>query len=394
MSDFYAILGIPRTATSTEIRMAYKRMAMQYHPDRNAGDKEAEEIFKIINEAYHTLSDPLRKARYDQQGTTHDRQVIYDDAREQEMKRRRYYEMRHAQQNKYVIDKNYYRIQALAFFGFFLMAGIAFAIANIGSYFFRQHQEEAFRETTIKLNRVNGLFDSGRVAEAFDLMALLREDDPLETRFIFARDSLVDALRKRAEKHYHERQYKDAIGQFMLLQHYESPTRVQTLQMIANTQYYLGNYAEAIRAMKHLHSQDARNLELIYSIARINLDNLENPEEAKQYFTLGKKLFRENMIEIYGEAFEMQLEPANAPDVYFEIYLGSARANLMLQQYDEALTDSDLAIYLRRTRVEGYDVKMKVCASAKKRQLLCETVALALALKSAEAPAFRRQYCR
>jgi curved DNA-binding protein len=66
--DYYQILGVPRTASAEEIRSAYRKLAMKYHPDRNPNDKQAEERFKEINEAYQALSDPQKRARYDQVG--------------------------------------------------------------------------------------------------------------------------------------------------------------------------------------------------------------------------------------------------------------------------------------------------------------------------------------
>jgi len=65
MKDYYSILGVPRNATQEEIKEAYKRLAKKYHPDRNPGDKTAEEKFKEINEAYQVLSDPQKRAQYD-----------------------------------------------------------------------------------------------------------------------------------------------------------------------------------------------------------------------------------------------------------------------------------------------------------------------------------------
>ncbi len=66
--DFYSILGITKNATAAEIKKAYRKKAIEYHPDKNPGDTKAEEMFKKAAEAYEVLSDPNKKARYDQYG--------------------------------------------------------------------------------------------------------------------------------------------------------------------------------------------------------------------------------------------------------------------------------------------------------------------------------------
>lgn len=66
--DYYECLGLPRNASEDEIKKSYRRLAMQFHPDRNPGDKEAEELFKEAAEAYEVLRDPQRRAIYDQYG--------------------------------------------------------------------------------------------------------------------------------------------------------------------------------------------------------------------------------------------------------------------------------------------------------------------------------------
>ena len=66
--DFYEVLGVEKTASADEIKKAYRKAAMKYHPDRNPGDKEAEAKFKEAGEAYEVLSDDDKRSRYDQFG--------------------------------------------------------------------------------------------------------------------------------------------------------------------------------------------------------------------------------------------------------------------------------------------------------------------------------------
>lgn len=66
--DYYKVLGVDKNASQEDIKKAYRKLAVKYHPDKNVGDKQAEEQFKLINEANEVLSDPEKRKKYDQLG--------------------------------------------------------------------------------------------------------------------------------------------------------------------------------------------------------------------------------------------------------------------------------------------------------------------------------------
>lgn len=76
--DYYGILGINKAASQEEIKKAYRKLAKKYHPDTNQGDKQAEETFKDVGEAYEVLSDPEKREKYDNFGSAADFQNGYD----------------------------------------------------------------------------------------------------------------------------------------------------------------------------------------------------------------------------------------------------------------------------------------------------------------------------
>ena len=392
MQDFYEALGVSRTASQAQIKAAFKKMAMRYHPDRNPGNKQAEETFKFLNEAYHTLSDPIKRSRYDSR--FHIITEELNDAYWQEIKRKRYQQWRQSRDAHYRLDKNYFKIQGLAFLVFLLIAGFCFAVINTAHYYVRQQQMEKWRVNSLQLKQVNGLFGEGKFHDAFTMIRSMEERDPLDFRFGFVRDSLVSALRKKADDEYGQKDFTAAVAHYLVLKNNEHPVRYETLENMSMCQYYLGNYKEALEALKHLHNQQPGDLGLVYKIGVINLEKLDNPHEALQYFSIGKKLFKENLSRVYGNAFQIVMNPQDVPDIYTSIFKGRAIANMKVGNFEEAVTDCNWAIYLRQADAEGYYLRAMANIGTRNYPSVCEDVLKARQMGWEEAGAIGNRYCR
>ncbi len=397
MRDYYEDLGIARTAGAGEIRTAFKRLAKLYHPDRNPANKEAEELFKVINEAYHTLSNSAKKGQYDLKlyglMQVYNYNYNYNDLSVDEIKKNRYYRWKQTQERRYKFDKNYFRIQGLAFLVFLIIAGFCFSIIHTAHYYVRKQQLEKYTANNQYLKKVDGLFGSEHFDDAFKMIYSLEEKDPLEYRFSFAKDSLVDALRKKADLEFRMHDFSAAISHYQILKNHEHPIRYETLQNISMCQYYLGNYAESLQALKHLHNQDPHNLALIYQIGMINMEKIGNAEEALHYFTLGKKLFKQNLSHVYGSAFQIVMNPSDAPDIYYHVFLARAQANFKLQNYKDAITDCNWAIFLRRDQADPYYLRAMAAINLNDMRNVCEDLTKAKQFGIMNIDRLKRRHC-
>lgn len=393
MADFYEILGLNQSADAAQIRAAYKRLAMKYHPDHNPGNPQAEEMFKVINEAYHTLSDPLKKSRYDSRFTSVPR---YEEEvwREREARRKRYHQWQERQTKRYVFDAHYFKIQGLAFLVFIVMSGISFAIFHAANYFLTAKYREEWEQSRQLVQEVNTLFGSGKVGEAIEKISTLYESKPRDLQISHARDSLVNELRRQAEQYFNMQIYDESLPLLIHLDKYEYPHREETVRKISVCQYRLGLYNDALVSFTKLYQQQPWNLDLIYMIAIIHTKHFNNHEEALKYFETGKKLFKENMTEIYGEAFTVVMNPADIPEVYSNIFAGSAELNIEFKYYREAVKDLNWAIYLRPENAEPYKMRALAQVKVKRHASVCKDLEQAKKLGADGIPELQNKYCR
>lgn len=398
MADYYQLLGISTHASPTEIRAAYKKLAMLYHPDRSPDNKEAEELFKLINEAYHVLADPVQKTIYDT-GLAYSKQTQQKTAHKTSAYWKKYHRMRYdqwqqAQQNTYTFDKRYFRIQALAILVFLLIAGFSFGIINIFEYIKNEEIKNNQRVNREFISQANILFNSGKEEEALLKIRQWQTQSPADFVFNFAEDSLLTVLRNKANLLFKQLSFEEAGKHYKILQRLETPSSLLTLQRVAECEYRLGQFQSSINILKQLLEVQPNNIDYIYRSAIIYQDNLHDLERAYYYLTLARKHFKERMASLYGEAFEVVMDPTLVHEMYYDIFWRRAEVTWLLKKFDETEKDCSWAIILRPQNGQPYFYRALASIELGINSRLCSDLQRATQLGNTDSKKLLKSYCK
>lgn len=356
MKNYYSILGIRSTANVAEIKAAYKKLAKAYHPDKNPDHADAEEKFKLINEAYHTLTDYSKRSRFDTLFQTPSPQYRKNYPRERQSNSSSYNQPRQ-QEKYYKIDKTYFRNQGLTLLIIVAIAGLCFTVVQSFQYYSDLKETRQHDSVTGNLYSVDSLFSVGKVNEAFSILHSLKEKGWIDFRIQNTHDSLVSELRRRAAMKYESQQFSSAITDYFLLHQYQEPKQLETTLKIAQCQYALENYYEAILVLKEIGKERPNDLELLYEISLIYLNNIHDANEALHYLSKGKGLIQQSSMQKIGDSFQLSINPEDAPEIYYEIFEASAEANVVVGNFNEVIKDCNFAINLRPLKRRCYTLR-------------------------------------
>ncbi len=393
MHNYYSILGIRLTASLAEIKSAYKKLAKIYHPDKNPGNAAAEEKFKVINEAYHVLIDYTERARYDRQfESTHTTHRHYDYKRTSWNQPR---QPNHREERPYYkVDRTYFKNQGLAVLTFIVIGGFCLMITQSIRYIYNQKKAKEYNHSSTTLRQVNALFSSGKIKEAFGVLNNHQENGLIDSRFRITYDSLLNQLQNRAQVKYKNQHFSGAITDYLTLRQMEKTKALETTLKIAQCQYALENYNEAVLELQSLISKHPNDCELLYEISLIYLNDIHNPEEALQYLSKGKMLIQKKSMVKKDSSFQFTVDPEDTPDVYFEIFEASAETNIALNRFEDATEDCTIAIYLRPTRGELYKLRAMCNVGNNKKERACADLEKAEQLRVENITELKNKYCQ
>jgi len=403
MQDYYEILGVTSTASSDEIRKAYKKLALIYHPDRNQGDSRAEDRFKLINEAYQTLSDPIRKNRYDflrEYGSaasalfdTVEHQPKYERQRTYPPYTRHYSPDNSGPYTQYKVDKKYFR-------DLFMTLGIFFLISTmiVGFYEFQEYASdrqilEIRQQNHVLLQEARENFVKGEYRKALDKVSSLNVRYPHESSYDKEFRGMMNQLSDLAQTQFDAGQYVRAAEHYEIIKDFEEPMNLNTWYRIAMCHYKAGDYRKATHAMDYILMRDRQNIPLLLQIAGIYDSDLNQPQQALGYYDEAKALFKKFQATSYGEAFELIMSAEETPDIYFELFMKRADLHMRLQNYEEAIKDCNWSILLRPERVAPYLMRARAFSMEGVDFRACEDWESAAALGSHEAERLLRVNC-
>lgn len=366
MKDYYKILGVPRSSGEEVIKAAFKKLAIKFHPDKNPGNSYAEEQFKLVNEAYQTLSNTAKKARYDSILNYTYRTEIYTKTAhssspgQQKDVYNRYgkYNWRNAPKYKkrkvYVYDKEYFKNQFLALVVISIIAAIIMGVQWYDG--FSEEQKIAAMKEDIKkrLSDIRQAFQDEKYEEALTSVTELEAEYPYEGEIDVARNQLIENIRQVSESSFANHEYQQALDGFNIIKDVKKNPWISVYHRIATCQKELALYNKAVITLDFIMRTDLETIDLNMEIGDIYMDRLNQPNDAIRYYDRAKIIFKEHQTQIYGEAFELVIQPEHVPDLYFDVFMSRARANMELGNSEEALTDYNWAISLRPDRNDLY----------------------------------------
>ena len=406
MLNYYELLGVSSTASANDIKKAYKKLAIIHHPDKNAGDLKAEENFKQINEAYQVLSDPEKRARYDlilEYG--HMAYTAFEQSREEPQRRRPPIYPRYARfksyggtefgrQGEYQIDRKYFRDLFLSLGLFAVLSGFFLGFYWLHDSISQREMIRIREESLSQLTEAENIFYTGEYRKALDQVATLAVKIPREERYQQARDMMLNFLRNEARNDFNRGDYSQSAEKYGIVKDFEEPLNLNTWYQIAMCHYQMGEYRKAVHALDYILIRDRNNISLLLEIAGIYDHNLNETETALKYYDDAKSLFKRFQATSYGEAFELVMPVEKAPDIYFELFMKRADINDRMQNYEEAITDCNWAIFLRPSMVPPYMLRARLYMKEQRVNEACKDWTKAAELGNEEAGELIQNNCR
>lgn len=379
MINYYSILEVPESATQSEIKAAFKRLAVCFHPDKHSGNPEMEERFKEVNQAYQVLSNPYEKARYDLQ-MQYGQSTSYYAPPQPPPRPPRPKNYRPRYKEPEINWKENWIATGYAFAFTFIMAAIVMTGITIKNYIDEKNLEELLTKRRNLFEEAQGKYRVGQVDDAMitlnSLGNFMEQEQDMETY----KEKLLESFIYEAEHHYNRGIYEDAIYYYELIENYAPRNPLPLKEHLAMSYRKAGQPDRCLKVIKELLIVNYRKMELYLLMAEIERDDLNDIEDARRYFEVASDLAIERYKAIYGEAYPLMITARSLPDAHYHLYTGLADIYLQTKAYDRAVKATKWNINVWPDSVQNYVIAAKGYAMTNRSRQACEKLTEARSL--------------
>lgn len=361
MKDHYATLEIASDASPADIRSAFKKLAVQYHPDKNGGDVAMEERFKEINHAYQVLSSPYEKARYDLQRSFGFQQPAPEPPPPPYQKPPPYwYEQTRHYKPHAPIDYRENWIATLYAFGFTLiMATIVMGVMYTYRYLENRELNELLAHRREQFELAKEKYRVGEVDQALVLINELGKLRPSERDIAEYKKALYESFARAAEDAFNKHDFLQTIYYLELIEKYAPSKPLPYKEILADAYLASGLTEQAIHTLRELLPQDYRTLALYVKLARIYQNEMDDPQEALQYYETASNLAIKNYKATYGEGYPLVISGRQLPKEHYQLYTGLALALLQNGHVERSIKAAQWNIRMWPDSVANYILAAK-----------------------------------
>jgi curved DNA-binding protein CbpA len=356
MTNYYHVLGLNEDATQVEIKAAFKKLAVKYHPDKHAGRVDMEEKFKEVNQAYQVLSDPYEKSRFDlklkyQQFADHQPQTNPFGYQRTHGHRKRYYAPPR------VDYKTNARATLYAFaFTFVIALVVMIGIWAKESYDAKKFEERMEARRALYMEARTS-FNNGDFHDAFDKMSNFKHFVTQEKDIRLFKESMIDAMISFGDQYYFDQDYEEAIRYYELIQEFQPDNPFFPQKKRLAYAYKVTNQTEkSIGLLEEFLLHEFELIGTIAELAAINKEILKDYKTSKEYYDLGHNLAVKRYKRFYGEGYPLVIKAKYLPESHYRLYAGLADNYLRMENYRMAIKAADWNKYVWPDSAEAYIV--------------------------------------
>ena len=365
MENYYHTLGLEDSADLRTIKSAFKKLAVKYHPDKNPNNKQAEENFKRVNEAYQTLSNPQLKAAYDlllinykyqvelekQRRTFHNvsrQHQTYTTTSATPRSNKAHYANRGEEQKKGII-------WALGILG--SVAVVVVAFLGILSYIRHLEFEEMEARKQAFLDRINNNLSADSIRILLREVDTKLDGDASTIDALNFRNLILSKTKQQAHTSFNNQAYNKALEYYRLWLDYAPSDLVLLNTRISLCYKNLGDFSTAKKMFQQMIANDQSSIFAHHELGKIEERKMGNLEKALEHYENASELIINDYIEQYGETFPLFMDPTRLPEIQYEIYVEKGELYFKVENYKQAIIACNWASSIRPQKGKPYYFK-------------------------------------